>query len=87
MATKKIVETNGERSMQTKRMSDMKHGEVCYVSSDDTYVLCATSGMIEGKIFICLNTSDGLQVYENVSLRGLIVRELYPLESITIKFS
>lgn len=78
--TMEIVKQNVEKKEpRIKRMDEMKNGEVCWHEQGQHYIL-----KYEGAVLILDN-------HQNVNGYGhrcdLPVRELYPGESITIKFS
>ena len=70
----------------TKRMGDMIRGEVCWINKDSSYIVCIEHDEFP-KIYLSLRNYDSAQTYGSVDQLDLIVRELYPGESITIKFS
>lgn len=73
----------------TKRMDEMRRGEVCFVMEENYYVVNVGISNDNGSRFLILDTDVDIKWYAHSSgsPRRYKVRELYPNESITIKFS
>jgi hypothetical protein len=70
----------------TKEMSEMRRGETCFVIENNEYVVCVEHCNYR-RIYLGLKDYDTVQTYGSEEHLDLQVRELYPGESITIKFS
>jgi len=78
-----VIERNEPLAPSEKQMREMKNGEVCYVPRHRHYVLRIGHEDYESK-FLVLD-DHRIKVYFGEC--PTTVRELYPGESITIKFS
>ena len=78
--TMEIVKEIVEKEVsKTKKMNAMSSGEVCWCKKDQCYILKHNS------FFLILDNHKSANGYS--SGNDMLVRELYPDESITIKFS
>ena len=88
--TMKIVDREGNRPEPTvKAMTEMHRGEICYSLGSERYVMkiCSVTGEEINPVFLVLNNDSNICFYHGNTTDNERVRELYPDESITIKFS
>ena len=76
-----IKKTKAKPSVRSFPMKDMERGQVCYCLKDECYVLRVYP------LDIILVLANHCKVNTYHSSCDLLVRELFPGESITIKFS
>jgi hypothetical protein len=84
-----VRKANNEIVVNNKMMIDMKRGEVCYCEENNQYVM-KISSVEQGKfipVYLILQEDDDISFKSEGVAIYTTVRELYPNESITIKFS
>ncbi len=74
---------NGVQSPPTKPMNEMVDGEVCFEIQRERYVMMISG--IRGTMVLILENHDGTNTYSHDCSHE--VRELYPNENISVKFS
>ena len=84
MTMEVIKKTEAKPSVRSFPMKDMERGQVCYCLRDGCYVLRVCQ-LDSPDIILVLSNHCKVNAY-HFSCK-LLVRELYPGESITIKFS
>ncbi len=84
MTMEVIDERTPDNNDVIKKMSEMKHGEVCHCA-DVGYIL--RIGDDKATLFLILEEEDDCDYYAHESGDNIDVRELYRDETITIRFS
>lgn len=74
-----------DKHPKEKEMDEMIYGEVCYVLTNEQYVIKVSKGIDKEQFFLILGSDSSVDRYSGEG--ACLVRELYKDEPVTIKFS